>query len=92
MYIYVMVQKWLPEINSLLNSQVFENQNVKAIQLSQVEMKETQGEWGPVVAVIGGLGGGTVAGGTAGPMGVIWGFNAAIAGGTIRGVVAKNGW
>lgn len=35
---------------------------------------------------------GTIAGGTAGPMGVIWGFNGALAGGSVRGVAARQGW
>ena len=43
-------------LNSL-DSQVFANQNIKAVELSQIEMKETQGEWGPVGAVIGGVSG-----------------------------------
>ncbi len=36
--------------------------------------------------------GGALAGGTAGPMGVIWGFNGALAGGSVRGVAARQGW
>ncbi|MFC5920409.1 class IIb bacteriocin, lactobin A/cerein 7B family [Neisseria weixii] len=36
--------------------------------------------------------GGAAAGGTAGPMGVIWGFNGALAGGSVRGVAARQGW
>lgn len=36
--------------------------------------------------------GGAIAGGTAGPMGVIWGFNGALAGGSVRGVAARQGW
>lgn len=31
-------------------NQVFANENVKAIELSQTEMKDTQGEWLPIVA------------------------------------------
>lgn len=54
------------------NNQVFANQNVKAIELSQTEMKDTQGEWvaNAVGGVMGGIGGhfgymaGAVAGGT----------------------------
>lgn len=34
-------------------NQVFANDNVKAIELSQTEMKDTQGEWAPVAFAIG---------------------------------------
>ncbi|AUX62457.1 hypothetical protein JF634_06935 [Simonsiella muelleri] len=45
-------------LNSL-DSQVFANQNIKAVELSQTEMKETQGEWvaNAIGGVMGGVGG-----------------------------------
>ena len=43
-----------------MDSQVFANQNIKAVELSQTEMKETQGEWIPnaIGAIAGGYAGG----------------------------------
>lgn len=107
-----------PAMAQNLENHVFANQNVKAVELSQTEMQETQGEWGPVGALAGGfasgagylieqqisgnefsptalatyVGKGAVLGGGSGPMGVIWGFNSAIAEGTIRGTAARYGW
>ncbi|ULJ64944.1 hypothetical protein [Wielerella bovis] len=62
----------MPVMAQDFNNQVFANQNVKAIELSQTEMKETQGEWvaNAVGGVMGGVGGhfgymaGAFAGGT----------------------------
>lgn len=38
-------------------NQVFANENVKVMELSQTEMKETQGEWGPFAGLIAAGGG-----------------------------------
>ncbi|MCG7656139.1 hypothetical protein [Wielerella bovis] len=43
----------MPVMAQDFNNQVFANQNVKAIELSQTEMKETQGEFIPL-AILGG--------------------------------------
>ncbi|HGG8393689.1 hypothetical protein [Neisseria meningitidis] len=46
----VMAMMITPVMAQNLDSQVFDSQNVKAIQLSQAEMKETQGEFVPIIA------------------------------------------
>lgn len=46
----VMAMMITPVMTQNLDSQVFDSQNVKAIQLSQAEMKETQGEFVPIIA------------------------------------------
>ena len=43
-------------LNSL-DSQVFANQNIKAVELSQTEMKETQGEVAPLILAAAAVGG-----------------------------------
>lgn len=40
-----------PVMAQNVDNQVFANQNVKAIELSQTEMQETQGEVAPIVAL-----------------------------------------
>lgn len=98
--------------------QVFQvniSQPLQLATLSQKEMKETEGAWGPGGAIIGGIGGATgyllstqissspfswaqlgtatafaaANGAFAGPVGVIWGFNSAIAGGTLNGIFGR---
>ncbi|WP_165089142.1 class IIb bacteriocin, lactobin A/cerein 7B family [Neisseria yangbaofengii] len=85
--------------------------------LTDQDLENIQGGFGPIGAVAGAAGGaagylveqqisgskfsptalgnyvlgGAVAGGTAGPLGVIWGFNGALAGGSVRGVAACQG-
>ncbi|WP_238524155.1 hypothetical protein [Neisseria meningitidis] len=46
----VMAMMITPVMAQNLDSQVFDSQNVKTIQLSQAEMKETQGEFVPIIA------------------------------------------
>ncbi|WP_338691838.1 hypothetical protein V6667_02945 [Neisseria leonii] len=46
-----------PVMAQNFENQVFANQNVKVVELSQAEMKETQGAWGGVGAAIGGVSG-----------------------------------
>lgn len=48
--VIAMAMMTTPVMAQNLDSQVFDNQDVKAIQLSQTEMKETQGEFVPMVA------------------------------------------
>ena len=94
------------------------NSTMQLATLSDQEMKETEGAFGPVGALIGGVGGlteyaletaisgsewswtgaatttlaGAGAGFAAGPVGLVWGFNTAVATATLRGVAQRNGW
>lgn len=121
----MMLSMIAPSMANGLDNQTFENQvfhtqadaPMQLAELSQKEMKETEGAWGPVGAFIGGVGGGigymmnqqlsgsrfsptafTLAvgagdfgGATAGPAGVVWGFNRSLATGMVTGVAQRYG-
>ncbi|WP_338809521.1 hypothetical protein V6667_02960 [Neisseria leonii] len=80
-----------PVMAQNFENQVFANQNVKAVELSQAEMQETQGAWVQVVY----HGGGALIGGYAGGYGYLAaggkdpkGFLAAVAGGAAGGAIS----
>nr|WP_314271515.1 hypothetical protein [uncultured Kingella sp.] len=106
-----------PAFAGSFEEQMFDTQPEKAkvVELSQKEMRETEGAFGPWGAAIGGFGGaagyviqqqisgdpfswgkfsaatgfGAATGAVSGPMGVVWGFNSRIAGGTAYGVYKR---
>lgn len=94
----VMAMMITPVMAQNLDSQVFYSQNVKAIQLSQAEMKETQGEFVPIIAAAafgGALGAWEYHGANLynhGKLGTAQGAATAAGIGAATGVAAKQGW
>ncbi|WP_240031527.1 hypothetical protein [Neisseria meningitidis] len=94
----VMAMMITPVMAQNLDSQVFDSQNVKAIQLSQAEMKETQGEFVPIIAAAafgGALGAWEYHGANLynhGKLGTAQGAATAAGIGAATGVAAKQGW
>lgn len=55
-------------------------------------MRETEGAFNPYGAILGGVGGGVIAGSGIGAVGAVWGFNGALGGGIMTGVTGYYGY